>query len=91
LFFLEEEKLHLAPVRFPPCLGRNDLDGIEDEDISWAKILRQVLETGVDDFTFPPPHDHHPRVVPTGEGPLSDELRREVVVEIGNKHLAKKN
>jgi hypothetical protein len=38
-------------------------------------------------FSFAPLHYHHPRIVAAGERPLGDELRRELIIKVGDKHL----
>jgi hypothetical protein len=85
--FLQEKKLNLPTVLFPPDFGRDNLGVVEDEDISSAQISGQVLEMRVDDRSLPPPHNHHLRVVPAGKWFLSDEIRGEVVVEVRGQQI----
>ena len=80
----DEQEFDLRLAARPPEPGRQDPRVVEDHDVARAHGPRELAEPGVADPSGLPVDDHHPRVVAMGEGMLGDELRRQIVIEIGD-------
>src|SRR5205085_5939553 len=84
---LDEE--HLAARALEPDPRRHDARVVDDDE-RVPDLVRQIGEPAVADGAGCAVVDEEPRVVPPLERPLRDELGRQVVVERGGLHPARK-
>ena len=80
----DEQEFDLRLAARAPEPGRHDPGVVEDQDVAGAHEPGEFAEPAVVDRPGVPVDDHQPGVVAMREGMLGDELRREIVIEIGD-------
>ena len=80
---LEQEQLAARRFDGDPC--RHNLRVVDDDELP-MQLLRQLVERPVPDGIGPALVDEQPRRVTPFGGILSDQLRRQLVVELGDIH-----
>jgi hypothetical protein len=76
----------LAAWMFDPDPRRNHPRVVDDDKLVRGKLVGQLAEPAVADFPARPVVDEQPRVVAAFQRPLSDQFRRQRVIELGELH-----
>jgi hypothetical protein len=75
---------HAQPPADKPC--RKDSSVVQHQQVSGAKVIRQLCEYRIDKLAARAIDHHQPRAIASRRGFLSDQVFGKIVMEIGNKH-----